>query len=163
MEIEWRTLHEFDNYLVSNYGEVINKYTGRSLKLSRTPDGTIKVGLFKDRRQYTRSIKVLVAETFVPGWNHIFDTPIQLDGTPDNTRADNLAWRPRWFALKYSKQFERVTSNDHLGPLIEVTTGTHYIDVYEAAVMNGLLFTDIRRSAVTGDTTFPTFFVFEWK
>lgn len=162
MEIEWRPIHEFENYLISNYGEVINKFTGRPLSLSKTRDGIVKVGLFKDRRQYTRSVKTLVAEAYVPGWNHIFDTPIQLDGNRDNTRADNIEWRPRWFALAYTKQFEKISANDKLGPLKELTTGQHYITVYEAATMNGLLFKDVRRSAVTGDTTFPTFFVFEW-
>lgn len=162
MEIEWRVVHEFPNYLVSNYGEVINRHTARPLSLSRTRDGTVKVGMVRDRRQETRSVKGLVAKAFVPGYNHIFDTPIQLDGDRENNRADNIQWRPRWFALDYTKQFEKLSSNDRLGPLREVQSGDHYIDVYEAGVVNGLLFKDIRRSAVTGETTFPTFLVFEW-
>lgn len=161
MEIQWVTIEGFPNYIISSEGEVINKDTGRHLHLSRTAAGVVKVGLVRAGVQHTRSVKVLVAEHFVPRRDHIFDTPIHLDGDRDNCRADNLAWRPRWFASLYASQFRNITDNDRLGPLREIERGERYYDIVEAGTVNGLLFKDIRKALVMRESVFPTFQRFE--
>lgn len=159
MEMDWVTIPDFPDYLISNQGDVLNKHSGRPIRPSRTKDGSLKVGLVLSGKQFTRSVKVLVAENFVPGKDEISDTPIHLDGDADRNSADNIVWRPRWFAWEYKHQFHNVTDNDHIGPLKD-QRGVFYYDIYQAAIYNGLLFRDIRKSLATGDSVFPTFQVF---
>lgn len=162
MEIEWVPIPEFPNYLISNHGDVVNQKTGEWMRLSKNSDGSIKVGLWHAGKQYTRSVKVLVAESFVPGRDEIYDTPIHLDGDKTNNRADNLVWRPRWFAMQYTKQFERISENDRLGPLRDIATDQRYYDIVECATLHGLLFKDVRRAIVMKESIFPTIQRFEW-
>ena len=161
MEIDWVTIPDFPDYLISNQGDVLNKSSGRTLRQSHTKEGAAKVGLVVEGKQHTRSVKVLVAENFVPGKDDIFDTAIHLDGNEDHNSEDNIVWRPRWFAWKYSHQFRHVTDNDHIGPLRDIVSGVMYYDIYQAAISNGLLFTDVRRSLAMKESVFPTFQRFE--
>lgn len=162
MQLEWLPISEFPDYLVSNQGDVVNGRTGRWIQLSATQKGTTKVGLVSHGKQYTRSVSVLVAEAFVPGRDEIYDTPIHLDGDKTNCRADNLSWRPRWFALAYAKQFDHITDNDRLGPLRDIATDQRYYDIVEAGTLHGLLFKDVRRAIVMKESVFPTIQRFEW-
>lgn len=161
MEMDWVIIPDFPDYLISNQGDILNKHTYKPIRQSHTTDGSLKVGLVRSGKQYTRSVKVLVAENFVPGKDEIFDTPIHLDGEDNHNAVDNIVWRPRWFAHAYTTQLKRVTDNDRIGPLRDVDTDMRYYDIYQAATINGLLFRDIRRSLATGDSVFPTFQVFQ--
>jgi hypothetical protein len=161
MDYDWVPIPDFPEYLISNYGEVVSRKSGRPISQSTTQKGIVKVGMVRDGKQYQRSVKVLVANAFVPGRDEVLDTPVLLDGDPWNNRADNICWRPHWFAWRYAHQFSNVTDNDHIGPLRDIETRFRYLDVYEAAIVNGLLFVDIRRSIVTKEPIFPTFQVFE--
>lgn len=161
MELDWITIPDFPDYLISSQGDVLNKKSGRTLRQSHTMRGEVKVGLVRSGKQFTRSVKVLVAENFVPGCDETFDTPIHLDGVADHNWADNIVWRPRWFAWEYHHQFSNVTENDRIGPIRDVETGDMYYDIYQAAIMNGLLFKDVRRSLAKHESVFPTFQTFE--
>jgi hypothetical protein len=162
MESIWVEIPDFPRYSISSNGEVVNNVTHRVLQQSTTPRGEPKVGLVDGGKQYTRSVKLLVAEAFVEGRNEIFDTPIHLDGNRLNNRADNLAWRPRWFAVKYSMQFTRDYHNSERGPIRDVETGEVYPSVYEVGVMNGLLFKDVFVNCLSEEPCFPTGQRFEW-
>ena len=161
MELDWVTIPDFPDYLISNQGDVLSKSSGRWLHKSYTKEGAVKVGLVRSGKQFTRSVKVLVAENFVPGNDDIFDTPIHLDGNNDHNSQDNIVWRPRWFAWEYKHQFTNVTDNDHIGPLRDIDSDVRYYDIYQAAISNGLLFKDIRRSIAMKESVFPTFQRFE--
>ena len=156
MQVDWAVIQDFPNYVINVNGEVLNSSTGREIRPRRNPQGDVIIGLMSDK-QYTRSVRVLVARAFVPGESDIYDTAMQLDGDPDNLNADNIVWRPRWFACMYSRQFRKISEIDRIGPIRDVETGDRYTDVYEAAITNGLLFKDIRKSMVTGESVFPTF------
>lgn len=157
LERQWVPIQEFPEYSISNYGEVVNETTGRLLRESTTIQGAVKVNLHNGE-YHTRSVKVLVAEAFVPGQSVIFNTPIHLDGDQKNNRADNLMWRPRWFAWKYTRQMSDVSEVHLRGPIRDIDTREMYLHVYEAATMNGLLFKDIWRCLYNFDfeTIFPT-------
>lgn len=161
MDEIWATIEDFPNYSVSSFGNVVNKSTDRLIKISRTSQGALKVGLVKGRKQYTRSVKVLVATYFVDGHSDIFDTPIHLDTDQENVRADNLVWRPRWFAFKYSRQFFDFATEDVVGKLRDRDTGKVYDNVLEVVMQNGLLIQDVRASIYRSIRTFPTKQLFE--
>ena len=157
MEIEWQAVREFPDYSVSNYGDVVNEITGRVLSQSTTAQGAYKVNFIRGRERHCRSVKVLVAEAFVEGQDEIFDTPVHLDGNQYNNRSENLVWRPRWFAWKYSRQFFKLPTFVTVGPILEIESQVQYMTVYDAGIINGLLFQDIWDCiSLIKENTFPT-------
>ena len=156
----WKIIKDFPNYDVSNFGNIANKHSDNILEQSTTKQGALKIGLVKNGKQLTRSVKVIVAETFVQGKNEIFNTPILLDGNQLNCYASNILWRPRWYAWNYSFQFNDVPDFYFDGPVLELNCDgiilLAYNNVYEAAVKNGLLFHEVWKSIHTKKEVFPT-------
>jgi hypothetical protein len=156
----WAQIHEFPNYEVSRTGEVRSIKTGRLIATSRTQQGAVKVGLIDyDNVQRTRTVKVLVAEAFVDGHNHIFNTPIHRDGNQENNHAENLCWRPRWFAWKWKREQADLASGDfehyYHEPIFEVVQQKYYEHVAHAAMECGCLPWDIFKSANKLERVFP--------
>jgi len=149
-----KPIDEFPTYEITNYGRVFNTYSGREMHLSPTVNGDLTVGMMRDRHQHRRSVKVLVARAFVPGETDNFTTPIQLDGDKYNLRADNIVWRPRWFAWEYTRQLSHIPDWIHDRPVQD--SQRSYFTIFDAAIINGLLFEDIRRSLLSGRRVFPT-------
>ena len=163
MDEKWSTIKDFPAYKISTNGEIVNRDTNRNIKLSTNKAGIVKVGLVYDGTQYTRAVSVLVAEAFVFGRDEKFNTPIHLDGNALNNRADNILWRPRWFAWKYARQFTEVTIYNAQGPILDLKTGVWYTDMMEAATENGLLVDEIRRSVIFRRPVFPTKQIFTFQ
>ncbi len=159
----WEEVLEFPGYSVSSYGRVKNDLTGRILKVSSTSRDSLKVGLIKDGVQYTRVVKNLVAEAFLPRPdNPLFDTAINKDTNKENNYVENLEWRPRWYAIKYSRQFKERCQHQYTGPILDSNTGDRYETIEQAAIVNGLLFKDIFAGCLSQEPIFPTWQTFEW-
>lgn len=152
---EFRVIPEFVLYAVSNYGRVLNLKTDREMTYSPTQYGELTVGLMKNGKQRRRSVKRLVAETWVPGQSLHFDTPIQLDGNRANLHHSNIVWRPRWFAWKYHQQFDWMPEWVKLGPIIDHVTGRYHENILQCVVTTGTLYEDIRKSIDYGTPVFP--------
>lgn len=161
MEEVWTVISGFPEYKISSYGQIINLDNGKAIRHSHTAQGARKVGLSLGGVQYTRSVKVLVAEAFVSGRSEDFDTPIQLDGNQDNVWANNLMWRPRWFAWKYARQFHNIDDFRDRGRILDIESGEVYHDIVELVTTQGLLLTDVWRSIRSKKPIFPTGQVFE--
>lgn len=162
----WRPIEDFPMYEISNYGEVANVETDLIIRPSTTLQGGLKIGLVKDGVQYTRSVKVLVARAFVDGEDDIFDTPMLLNGDQLDCKADNIVWRPRWFAWNYARQMEKQKAVYSLGPLIEINEEGIVMNAYhntiEASMKHGLLFSDVWDSLHTAKPVFPTRQIFRF-
>lgn len=158
----WVQLSEFPDYSLSDLGDIRNDKRGTLVATSLTKQGAVKVGLMKGGKQHTRSVKVLVAETFVPGESDIFNTPIHLDGDQFNNAATNLIWRPRWFAWKYHNQLGAVDNYTGTGEVININTQDAYEDIADAAMANGLLFEEVHISVVNHIPVFPSWHNYEW-
>jgi hypothetical protein len=158
--MEWRDIEEFPGYRISETGNVASS-GGRPLRLSKNQYGVLYVGMMREldgeREQVKRSIALLVAKTFLPEPdNDRFDTPIHLDGDRSNCRADNLMWRPRWFAVMFHKQFKNGRIDRFTLPIQEEHTGEILHNSREACIRYGLLGTDILHSVNNGTFVFPT-------
>lgn len=150
MREQWYELDEFPDYAVSSRGEIANIKTGMPRKTSINQQGIVKISLYKGRELITRSVAVMVAEAFCDGETRFFNTPIHLDGDRENCRADNLMWRPRWFAVQYHRQFNNPDFHRMNVHILELTTGKEYYSVKEACMDLGLYFNDVYRSYVHG-------------
>ena len=148
MSIRWKELDEFPDYAVSELGDIYNIKTDMPRKTSMNQYGIMKISLYQGNVLLTRSVAVLVANAFVPGHTDVFDTPIHLDGDRRNCRADNLMWRPRWFAVRFHRQFDTEEFYNSNVEIAELTTGRIYPSVKDACMDLGLCYNDVYRSYI---------------
>jgi hypothetical protein len=165
IEEEWLPIKDNPDYLISNYGRVYNSRQNQMMAESKTPQGDRKVTLSTNGDRVTRSIRVLVAEAFVappemmpthhPSAHP--DTVIMLDNDQDNVVVWNLAWRPRWFAHKYARQFKvHQPSYYYENIVINVDTIERYANIVAVGTTEGVLFDDVFRSITMGEVVYPT-------
>lgn len=166
MPIEnWEPIPDHPDYLVSDRGQIYNRRMEKLMSLNTTLQGDLKVTLSDGGERVTRSVRVLVATAFVekPYYMTTFhksaipDTVIVLDGNQENVRAYNLAWRPRWFANQYARQFkvDIYPPEYYDRPVTNVGTGAIYRSIVEAAQTEGLLYHDVHRSASSHKPIYP--------
>lgn len=159
----WRPIVSFPGYLVSDEGRVYSEESKRPLAILRNQQGYLHIGLTRDGVQYKRSITPLVAQAFVvrpPRHKpEFFNTPINLDGDKSNNFASNLAWRPRWFAVKYSVQFSH-DRRGFTGPVVDTDTGLEFATSWDAARHYGLLEIDILQAMDNRTYVWPLYKVF---
>jgi hypothetical protein len=158
MQEEWAPIEGFPGYTISNFGGVRKEGT-RDPVQSPVQYGILTVGLRRedDPKVYRRAIPLLVARAFLPDPPIItFDTPIHLDGDRSNSRADNLMWRPRWFAIQFHKQFKHSRFEDWSARIMVLETGEVFDTIQQAARTHGLLETSIYASLChPGDWVYP--------
>ena len=79
------------------------------MALNMNQYGVVFVGLF-NRGQHKKGVARLVAQAFIERNFPAYNTPINIDGDRWNNSVNNLAWRPRWFAVKYNRQFSHCSA-----------------------------------------------------
>jgi hypothetical protein len=159
MKEVWKQVEDFENYSVSNFGRVRSNWSERILVSYANQSGLVQVGLMKNGKQYHRSVPLLVARFFIPQPSGPFDTPINLDGNRNNNHVDNLMWRPRWFAVKYNKQFkEEVPYENQINvPIEDLKTGEITENSFECAKKYGLLENEIILAILNNTYVWPTY------
>lgn len=151
-QVRWETLEEFPDYAVSDQGEIVNIKTKVSRKISINQHGIAKISLYQDsNRLITRSLAILVADVFVQGKTDFFNTPMHLDGDRLNCRADNLMWRPRWFVVRYHRQFDSEEFHASDVHIEEINSGMEFYSVKQACMDLGLYYNDVYRSYIHGE------------
>lgn len=159
----WQLIEDFEPYAVSDLGNVVNTETSTFLVpyLNSTRQGaSVIVNLRRNGVPTTRALRRLVAEAFVPPHypdpDGKFDTPVLKDGNHWNAAAYNIAWRPRWFAMRYSRIMAQEWVRHSTPPVICVETGVEYPSVLAAAIENCELPRDVFNSAGERNSyTFP--------
>jgi NUMOD4 motif len=157
MEEVWKEIEDFPGYSVSNYGFVRTDKTGRLLLLNQNQYGLLQVGMMRDGTQRHRSVPLLVAKAFLLQPTNPFDTPINLDGDRFNNDVRNLAWRPRWFAIRYNQQFKWPYEFPILEPIVDLKTNEVSENSLECAKRYGLLERDLVLSIRARTYVWPTY------
>lgn len=86
-----KPIDSFENYGITEAGQVINLKTGRVLKLSLNENGYLYAALWKNGRGFSRTVHRLVAEAFIPNpENKPFVN--HLDANRTNPHRTNLEW-----------------------------------------------------------------------
>lgn len=162
MHEQWVEIEDFPRYSVSDEGNVRNDQSGHILAKNFNQQGIAYVGLFLDGAQFKRSVALLVAKAFLgtPA-NENFDTPIHLDGDRSNNKAENLMWRPYWFAIKYHRQFDPDAPKGFQVPIIETGSGRKFDNAMHAATTFGILIEEITYSIVNESYCFPSYLYFK--
>jgi hypothetical protein len=158
---EWATIPHFANYSVSTHGCIRNDRFDKLLVLNQNQYGVVYVGLMRYRRQYHRSVPLLVARAFLAPVSKIFDTPINRDGDRWNNAVENLLWRPRWFAIRYHQQFRYPYLYPIPYRIRDVKTGEISENSFECAKRYGLLESDVVQSISARTYVWPTYQEFQ--
>lgn len=153
-----KPIEGFPEYLVDRDGSVYTKASGLRRKTSLTQAGAVKITLVRQGRAFTKSLSLLVARAWL--YNdfdpEIFDTPIHLDNDLTNNHVDNLAWRPRWFAIKYQRQYWNEDFRFATTRVQDVRTDEIFNSLLEVCQQHGFLYLEVLRSCTRGDSVFPT-------
>lgn len=146
----FEVIDEFPKYAISNLGTIIHQAKETIVKPRFNYLGYLSVGLVgEDGVQQTRSVPKLVLETFVEKPKSHFDTVIHHDYDFGNVSLENLAWRPRWFAISYHRQgrlyldphrsMSRLNESEDLGEIECYENGLIVGGFYETAIEYGIL------------------------
>lgn len=158
---QWASVADFPDYQVSDFGRVHSDLTDSILSPSLNSTGSLKVNLMRNNQVSTRSVRVLVATAFVADEYNVDDpTPINKDGDHWNNAAWNLAWRPRWFAWKYMRQFTEPVPPEYSAPVFDTVTGRQFVSTVQAGITDGILWEYIFQSILIGRPVYPTGGVF---
>jgi hypothetical protein len=132
---KWEPIEEFPGYEVSDEGRVRNERTGRLLGIYDNGHGVLQVVMRRDGKNHARAVHRLVAEA------HLFPgpqgtVPFFLNGDRTDCSAKNLDWKPRWYAIKMTRQSKRTEPRDTRG-IRMLSTGQEFPNALEAAKFIG--------------------------
>jgi hypothetical protein len=107
---QYKIIKDFENYEVSNLGNIINNKTGRILKPQIDTHGYYRVNLRNDGNTYAKKIHKLVAEYFIanPYNKQCVD---HIDNNKLNNNISNLRYCTQQENCMNSKLSSRNTSN----------------------------------------------------
>ncbi|QEQ94391.1 HNH endonuclease [Gordonia phage Chikenjars] len=152
MEI-WTKVEGFEDYVVSPDGEVYSESKKELKNLRFNNQGDVMVDLYRDRKQNTRKVSLLVAQAYLgEPKNESFNSVIHLNGDRSDCRAINLAWRPRWFVVEYNRMF----LSEPLNVSVQIEqTGEIFGTLREACVKYGMVEKTAYVVAHNGGPVFP--------
>ena len=106
----YKIIEGFENYSVSDHGNVKNNETARILKKSITQQGYIRIGMQLNNKQYKKLVHVLVARAFTPNLeNKKFVDHI------DNCKTNNNITNLRWATSVQNGQNRTLNKNSKTG------------------------------------------------
>ncbi len=88
---EFKTIDGYDNYEVSNKGNIRNKTTNKFLQGSIGRNGYLRITLTKNDKKMTFSVHRLVAIAFIPNPENKLNTD-HIDNNRLNNNVENLRW-----------------------------------------------------------------------
>lgn len=98
----WKIIKGYENYSVSELGDVKNNKTGRFLRLRRDTNGYLSIKLYKNGFYTRKLVHRLVAEAFIPnpmGYkvvNHI-----------NENKEDNVVYNLEWCTHQENIQYSK--------------------------------------------------------
>lgn len=103
---EYRKIEDFENYSISNLGNVKNDKTGRILKQYKKANGYMQVQM--GRKTIPQYVHRLVAKAFIPNiYNK--EQVDHINGNKSDNRAENIRWvsaSENAFAYGYRERIE---------------------------------------------------------
>ena len=127
---EWRDIENYENYQVSNLGNVKNKITNKILKQQIRRSGYCDVGLYSKERNQPKIFKVhrLVAKAFLPNPNNY---PIL--NHKDENRTNNNANNLEWCTYQYNNTYGTVNDKKRKR-VLQFDSDNNFIREYESVV-----------------------------
>ena len=106
----WRSIENYDNYVVSSFGKIKNTKTGKVLKASDNGHGYLIIDLYENAIRKTHKVHRLVANAFIdnPNDKNCVDHK-------DNNRTNNHISNLRFATSKKKNQNRKISSRNTSG------------------------------------------------
>jgi hypothetical protein len=116
---EWKQIEDYPNYEVNNAGVIRttkNEFTRkeRILKIKKSNNGYVRVGLWKNNRVSFKSVHRLVAIYFIPNPDNLPEVN-HLDGDKENCNDWNLEWSSHIDNSKHASETGLIASRERHG------------------------------------------------
>lgn len=106
----YKNIIDFENYEVSNFGNVRNKKTNKILKPRIGKDGYHKIDIRKNYKRYTKKLHRLIAEAFIEN----LENKSQVDHI-DNNKSNNNINNLRWATSQENNRNRQLNANNTSG------------------------------------------------
>lgn len=150
METEiFKTIEEFPNYMISNFGNIIKTKSGNQLTKVMNDRGYNQIRFCINGKTYKKKIHRLVANAFIPNPNKLPEINHK-DGNKSNNTVSNLEWctrkqnmehaskilhsmkwsesrRSQFVSSRKGKECKKKLSKDQINKVIEETRPLHSI------------------------------------
>lgn len=113
---EYRTIKEYENYEISNKGNIRNKTTKQILKPTKDKKGYLIINIQKNGKGENKRVHRLVAQEFIENQSN---KPIvdHIDNNRSNNNVENLRWctscENSWNRTSFNKNGKGVYYIDH--------------------------------------------------
>jgi hypothetical protein len=154
----WSRIPFGNGYYVSNRGQVRSETA--MLQIGSVNDGSLSVVLTSEKTSRPYLVRRLVAEAFCAKLGPNCGTVVHLDGDKTHCDANNLVWRPRWYAWQYCHQFNTPIRSDWMRPVFNIRLDEEFNSVIQAGMYYGILWKEVYRSAIEHVSIFPHGFEF---
>ena len=94
MQEIWKDVPNFENYQISNLGNVFSKKRNKQLYISHNDKGYCYAQFYKNGKGYHLRLHRIVANLFLPNPNNLPEVN-HIDGNKENNCVDNLEWCDR--------------------------------------------------------------------
>jgi len=111
----------FSDYSITTDGRVISHKWRQDRELKAHPDrkGYLRVKVFIEGKNYTRSIHKLVAETYIENPNN-YQQVNHINQSKVDNRVENLEWCDNQYNAEYSKSKYYLLENLETGDIIRI-------------------------------------------
>jgi hypothetical protein len=123
MEEIWKTIEGFEDYLISDKGNVYSHKSNKILKPQMNGHGYHHVSLYKLGEFYTKKIHRLVLEAFIPNLSNKPETNHK-NGIKTDNRIENLEWVTGRENIIHAKDILKVTMGSKHKPVIGINIKT---------------------------------------
>ncbi len=139
-----KAIEGFEDYLVTDTGQVYSLKTQKYLKARKTKKGYMQVDLRKNGKRYHKYVHRLVAGAFIPNPNDFEDVD-HIDFDITNNNVKNLRWLDK---------FENLKSQQNNIPIIEIIDGKASIMYLSLRKVSGVDQSALMRHIQKGETEF---------
>lgn len=131
---EYRKVKDYENYEISNFGNIRNCKTNTIKKPSLNEKGYLIINLYKKNKQKIFKISRLVAFAFIPNDDITKIEIDHIDRIRTNNNVDNLRWATRKEQMLNQDYHHR--KKDGLHNITISSYGTYYVEfqTYEKRV-----------------------------
>lgn len=130
---EFREVEEFPDYEVSEFGLIRNAHTKHVNGTYNNGSDVLQVSMRRGGRPHIRAVHIVVARAFLdPHPDEGRFVPWHIDRDWQNCAADNLEWKPLWWAARIARQDKQIEPRDYR-PIRHVKSGQEYDNALECA------------------------------